>query len=284
MRGRVPHRSTARRRRIVAIGIVALLAVAFLEIFVGPADERARHGASVEHITINSKAVGQKLEANVVTPDGGGDGRPMLIFLHGRGARGAPGVPSGLYDALHAAGKRSPVVVFPYGGDHSYWHNRSDGKWGDYVLDEVIPAAAKASGADSSRVAIGGESMGGFGALNLAAQNPGRFCAAAGHSPALWSSASETAAGAFDDAADFERNDVIGAARAGAFGDTPIWVDAGDQDPFLPWIREFTAVMDSQGSPFQSHIWPGGHGGDYWNSHWDDYIGFYSRALARCKS
>ena len=52
--------------------------------------------------------------------------------------------------------------------------------------------------------------MGGFGAYDIALQHPGRFCAVGGHSPALWFDGGETAPGAFDDAADFERNDVVG--------------------------------------------------------------------------
>ena len=33
--------------------------------------------------------------------------------------------------------------VFANGGDHSYYHDRADGRWGSYILDEVIPAAAR---------------------------------------------------------------------------------------------------------------------------------------------
>jgi S-formylglutathione hydrolase FrmB len=50
----------------------------------------------------------------------------------------------------------------------------------------VIPEVVKRFGADGRRVAIGGISMGGFGAYDIARLNPGRFCAVAGHSPALW--------------------------------------------------------------------------------------------------
>ena len=71
--------------------------------------------------------------------------------------------------------------------------------------------------------------MGGFGAYDIALKNPGRFCAVGGHSPALWFDGAETAPGAFDDAADFERNDVVGAVQADpdAFGDTRVWNDYG---------------------------------------------------------
>jgi hypothetical protein len=78
----------------------------------------------------------------------------------------------------------APDIAFPY-GDQSYWHNRADGAWGSYVLDEVIPKALTVLNADPRRVAIGGISMGGFGAYALARLEPGRFCAVGGHSAAI---------------------------------------------------------------------------------------------------
>ena len=68
--------------------------------------------------------------------------------------------------ALRRLGDRAPVVVLPQ-GEVGWWHDRAEGAWGSYVLREVIPAALRRSGADPDRVAIGGISMGGFGALNL---------------------------------------------------------------------------------------------------------------------
>jgi enterochelin esterase-like enzyme len=170
------------------------------------------------------------------------------------------------------------VIAFPYGGDHSYWHRRASGDWESYVVDEVIPAVGRREPVDTARVAIGGISMGGFGAYDIARRNPRRFCAAGGHSPALWQSAGETAPGAFDDAADFARHDVIGAARRGAFARLPLWLDAGSGDPFRPGDR----ALDAAVARTRLRTWPGGHDGAYWNSHWGPYLRFYARALSRC--
>jgi S-formylglutathione hydrolase FrmB len=131
-------------------------------------------------------------------------------------------------------------------------------------------------------VAIGGISMGGFGAYDIALHHPGRFCAVAGHSPALWSIAGETAAGAFDDAEDFARNDVLGAVSANpnVYGNARLWVDAGASDPFQPGVQ---ALVKALGSRVSAHTsWPGGHEGSYWNEHWPQYARFYARALASC--
>ena len=178
----------------------------------------------------------------------------MLVFLHGRSEDGELGsLHDELYDALDEAGKRAPVIAFPNGEVASYWHNRDDGGWEDYVTDEVIPRVAKETGADADRVAIGGISMGGFGAYDIARLNPGRFCAVGGHSPALWQTGGETAPGAFDDAADFSRHDVIGAVRTdpGVFGGIPTWIDGGREDPFQPGIQAFTAALTAAASRSQ---------------------------------
>ena len=146
----------------------------------------------------------------------------------------------------------------------------------------MIPELVTRFGADPHRVAIGGISMGGFGAYDIARLNPGRFCAVGGHSPALWRTGGETAAGAFDGADDFTRHDVIGAARANPveYGNARLWVDAGAEDPFQPGVK---ALQDALGGRVSAHTtWPGGHEGDYWNAHWPSYARFYARALATC--
>ena len=121
---------------------------------------------------------------------------------------------SGSGKELERLGPRAPAVLLVDGGDHSYYHDRRDGPWGEYVFREAIPAALERLRADPDRVAIGGISMGGFGALDLARLHPGRFCAVGGHSPALWRTGGETPAGAFDDAEDFSRHDLFDGSKA----------------------------------------------------------------------
>jgi S-formylglutathione hydrolase FrmB len=144
----------------------------------------------------------------------------------------------------------------------------------------VIPQVADRFETDPDRVAIGGISMGGFGAYDLARLNPDRFCAVGGRSPALWRSGGETAPGAFDDAEDFGRHDVI--ADADWLSGLPAWLDAGDRDPFRRGDGAFLAALEVAGAGVNAHTWPGGHNGDYWNRHWPDYLRFYARELERC--
>ena len=220
---------------------------------------------------VASDAVGRTLPLRIVVPEGGGAGRPLLVFLHGRGVSAGGHVGDGFREAYAALGERAPVVAFPYGGESSYWHDRADGDWGRYVVDEVIPQALERTGADERRVALGGISMGGFGALDLASRGLDGLCAVGAHSPAIWQSAGETAAGAFDDAEDFAAHDVI--ARAGRLRGIPLWVDIGEDDPFRPGAQGFA---DAAGARLR--VFDGGHEGGYWDAHWPDYLRFYAGA------
>jgi S-formylglutathione hydrolase FrmB len=161
-------------------------------------------------------------------------------------------------------------VLLASGGDHSYYHDRRDGPWGSSVVREAIPAAASRLHTNG-RVAIGGMSMGGFGALDLGRLYPRRFCAVGGHSAALWFRAADTPAGAFDDAQDFARHDVVRLARYRV----PVWIDVGADDPFraadTSLARRVHAIF---------HIWPGGHDPGYWRRHTGAYLRFYADACA----
>jgi S-formylglutathione hydrolase FrmB len=242
------------------------------------------HGARIAHLTIASRFAHRRLPVTVVVPAGGGR-RPLLVFLHGRGGDQDSEIENTMFAALARLGHRAPVIAFPDGTDHSYWHDRRGGAWGSYIAGEVIPQVARRFATDPRRVAIGGISMGGFGAFDLARLHPWRFCAVGGHSPALWRTSGETAAGAFDDAQDFGRHDVVGAARSapGPFLHVPVWLDAGDRDPFRPGDAAFFRALRAAGARVSFHIWPGGHEHAYWERHWGAYLGFYAGALARCR-
>jgi S-formylglutathione hydrolase FrmB len=243
------------------------------------------HGALVTHFIVRSRFVHARLRETTVVPGGKANGpRPLLVFLHGRGMTEDGSLNSQMFAGLARQGVRAPDIVFPDGGDHSYWHDRHGAAWGRYVMEEVIPQAIKRLGADPERVAIGGISMGGFGAFDLARLHPNRFCAVGGHSPAIWTSSGQTAPGAFDNSADFSRHDIVGAARRHprAWAGKPLWLDAGTADPFDPGDRAFISALRAGGLKITVHRWPGGHTGSYWRSHWGSYLAFYARALAHC--
>jgi S-formylglutathione hydrolase FrmB len=241
-------------------------------------------GAQVIRFELRSRLLHRTVREIVVAPRGGGRNRPVLVLLHGRGGSPADFLNDQWYRELAALGPRAPDLVLVSGGDHSYFHDRRDGPWGRYVLEEAIPAAIARVHGDSRRVAIGGISMGGFGALDLALEHPGRFCAVGGHSAALWRSGGETPPGAFDDAADFRRHDVLAlaGARRRPLGAAHVWIDAGRADPFFEADRELAATLRRAGQPVEFHTGAGGHEHSYWWAHEPSYLAFYAAALARC--
>jgi Putative esterase len=217
-------------------------------------------GARIERYTLRSRFVHRDLHEIRVVP--AEHGNWTLVLLHGRGGGPAGMLSQSLLDALHDLGKRAPVVLLPDGGDHSYWHNRAGGDWGSMVLDEIVPS--------SGRVALGGISMGGYGALLLGAY--GNFCAIGGHSPALWLSGADSAAGAFDDAEDYGRHDIVNQPPRYS---APVWIDVGREDPFHD-----AAVRYAHEVHAQLHVWPGGHDSSYWHAHMRQYLAFYARHCA----
>jgi len=289
MTSRRPTPAQIRGRRRAAVIVLALLATAAVYLALtatvfAPVDE---HGARVEHLTIHSTAVHRNLGVAVVTPAKAPPRgkRGLVVFLHGRG--GSDGTFTGneaVYEGLAKLGERAPVLAFPDGADHSYWHDRDNGDWGRYVMREVIPKVVDRFGVDPRRVAIGGISMGGFGAYDLALLHPHRFCAVGGHSPALWFDGGETAPGAFDDAADFARNDVVGMVRGNpdAFAGMRVWNDYGDADPFRVYDEGFVGYLRADGADLSAHTGSGGHDNAYWNRHWANYLRFYANSLAHC--
>jgi len=298
----VPNRSEvvrgSRRRWAVGLAFVIVGAIALtVEGRIGAAypGSSTTYGATVVDYSLASKLLGRRLtEVGIVPP--GDERRPLLILLHGR--HDAPrrsslvpresGPESMLSDALFAGlsqlGSRAPIVVLLNGGQHSWYHDRRTGRWSSMILDEAIPDAVRRFHARADRMAIGGISMGGYGALHLAALRPHEFCAVGGHSAALYKSFGASAPVAFDNAADFARNDVFKAARQTRFNRLPVWIDVGVDDPFHDADAAFVSLLRARGVSVTYDVWPGGHTASYWKAHMAAYLSFYASALAQCSS
>lgn len=260
--------------------ILGLIALAVGAAWIGLRDWRrgytSSRGATIVRFTLHSALVHHDLHEILVLPAGGGQGRELLVFLHGRSSSPVSNLRQPLFDALRDLGPRAPVVLLADGGNHSYWHDRRDGRWGTSMLREVIPAGLVRSQADRHRVAIGGISMGGFGALDLARIDPMRFCAVGAHSAALWFQGGGTPAGAFDDAQDFARHDLLRLAKTRTLYRTQVWIDVGRDDPFLAADTTLAHELARRGIRVQLEVHSGGHSG--WSGRMGEYLRFYARA------
>jgi S-formylglutathione hydrolase FrmB len=209
-----------------------------------------------------------------------GDALPVALVLHGRGGNERSAFDELQLDRYLADAVTDGAPPFALaaidGGDHGYWHRRADGDdAGAMLLDEFVPLLA-ARGLTTSRVALFGWSMGGYGALLLAeTAGPARIAAVAADSPALWPSFAGSAEGAFDGAADFAAHDVMaGSARLAG---VPVRIACGDRDPFYGAVRTFArTVPDLAGTDFST----GEHTDTFWRRTAPDQLRFLASALA----
>jgi S-formylglutathione hydrolase FrmB len=109
---------------------------------------------------------------------------PVLYFLHGDPGSARDPVTAGLAQALNRRLREGypPFVVASADGNgqrhsDSEWANARNGS--DLVMDRMsdaaIPAVEGTHMRDAAHRAIAGFSMGGYGAMNVAMQNPGLF-------------------------------------------------------------------------------------------------------------
>lgn len=191
---------------------------------------------------------------------------PVLIALHGRGGNHTDAFAGMLHldrflaQTMHA-GVRPFAVASVDGGDHSYWHPRRDSNAAAMVVDEFLPLLA-AHGLRVSRIGLLGWSMGGYGALYLSTVlGRSRVAVAVAESPAIWHQAGQSAAGAFDDAADFDAHQIFGRTRL--LAGIPLRIDCGASDGFAPVTRDLRAALTPAPA---GGIEAGGHDAAYWRS------------------
>lgn len=199
-----------------------------------------------------SAALGRPLPFTVYLPDGYEKAQqpyPVVYLLHGAGGdenewRTKGGAVETLDGLIKRGLIRPSVVVMPTAGPASWWADGAAEKAGTAIMNELLPyveARYRVQKERSGR-AIGGLSMGGYGALNLSLRHPQKFCGAAVISPAIYDPLPpETSAarrtpqfvrnGQFD--ADtwkaLNYPAALDAYRAGA-ARVPMWIVSGDHD------------------------------------------------------
>ena len=125
--------------------------------------------------------------------------------------------------------------------------------------------------------------MGGAGALQLALNHPNLFRSVGAHSPSLH----------VDDdtfpilGTGFEfatREPMKLAADAPGIDGLDIWMDAGEQDPWLERDTLLHETLAERGIPHHWSVLEGGHEGPYWQHNLETYVRFYDASLARLGS
>jgi poly(3-hydroxybutyrate) depolymerase len=150
---------------------------------------------------------------------------PIILFLHGRGERGAEGMwqtQIGLPMELRDHPERWPfIVVMPQCPYASFW---TDPPMLEVAMAELDQETAEFH-ADPLRTYLTGLSMGGYGAWELARLYPKRWAAIAIASGGVfWSYAPQR----------WQEVAILPAEYAHAIGRTPIWLFHGSEDTVVP--------------------------------------------------
>jgi len=213
------------------------------------------HGR-IEQRTFQSRALGEQRKINVYTPPGYTKKRPypLLVLLHGYGMNEEQWLTGGVQhylDRYIAAGLLKPMIVVMPGAPDEFYVGPSE----RYIVEEVYPwiAAEYSIRKGAGTAAIGGMSMGGFGAFYLAYRHPELF----GHAMVLSPANLDPK---FLDQLDGE---LKGGARVAATLD--IRVGKGDEISF-PYAERLTGVLAAHKVPFTYEVARGIHDWNYWHS------------------
>jgi enterochelin esterase-like enzyme len=188
---------------------------------------------------------------------------PLVVALHWLGADHATltGPQLGLdrYLAQHVADGGAPFAIAAPDGGRGYWHPHHGDDAGAMVTDELLPLLQQ-RGHDMGSVGFLGWSMGGYGALRLAALQPAARAVVAS-SPALWSDPGEASRSGFDDDAEYAEYSVF--HDQAELNGIPVRVDVGTGDPFYRDVQDYVDGFPDD-ADLTSTFEPGGHTPGYW--------------------
>lgn len=249
--------------------------------------------AGLGFATVKSRALGRRADVTLFVPSQARGTRnlPIVILLHGAygshwawAFKGAAHVSAA---RLIDAGELPPVALLMpsdgLAGDGSGFVTGEAGDAERWIIEEVPALAREIVPGCSPRspLFVAGLSMGGFGALRLAAKYPRRIAAAAAHSAV-------TEAAMFDDFIEDARDgwsqapidhSILAALAATPGIPPPFRFDCGLDDPLLEANRELHRALQRTGIAHHYAEGPGGHDWPYWTRALADTLRFFGDVL-----
>lgn len=172
----------------------------------------------------------------------------------------------------------------------------SDGLWGDgsaysshnsfhfdkWIVEDVITAVKSLipQAADTSKICIGGLSMGGYGALRLGALHANMFSAISAHSSITrleqMAAFVEEPLSAYK--TDLEPLDLIDVYKQQDVNSLPpLRFDCGTKDDLFEANVHFSNELNQMGIPHQFETFEGSHEWDYWQDHVEETLLFFNQ-------
>ena len=235
---------------------------------------------------------------------------PVLYFLHGLGDNEQTLFKGGGWDLIQDLRRKKQIsdflVVTPE-GKRSFYINSADGRvrYSDFFVREFIPYIEShySIRRERSARAIGGVSMGGYGALRFAFAYPQLFSSVSAQSAALIAEPRQTTmpmpaplggllGAVFGDPIDLrhwnQNSPFVLAKRNRAqirASGLSIYFNCGRDDEFgfETGAAELHRQLQAEGIQHEYHLYPGNHGADYFLAHLGEVLQFHSRIFGAAK-
>jgi putative tributyrin esterase len=235
----------------------------------------------VAQVQLYSNALGKWTSYNVILPEEGEGPFPVVFQLHGLSDDHNAWLHRS--NIVRHAAKYPFIIAFPDGGTHFYTNWRSSGRLGkvnyeDLVVNDITAHLKRNFNVTDGPWAIGGLSMGGYGAMKLGLKHAERFASIWSHSSAFDMRDRDFDYSLIPDADDIHL--VPHAERVSKMERPPvISFDCGTEDELLNENRWFHAELDRLGlsHTYQEH--PGAHTWDYWDLHVQEALTQHARVL-----
>ena len=247
----------------------------------------------------HSQILGKATTAQIIFPDTGKPPFPTLYLLHGLSDDSAMWVRR---SRVEIYAEPLPLIIVMPDGYRGFYTNNEEGPAYARHIGEELPAFIERTFPAIPRRdarAIGGLSMGGYGALRLGLGYSEKLCSVHSHSGAVgWGrdakieSLAKAAGRGPDFAAEMLRifgsspdgtdHDLLALARrAKSAKKLPkILIDCGKDDSLLKDNRAFSKELRAAKIPHAYHEYPGGHNWDYWDTHIRQALAFHVKNLS----
>jgi S-formylglutathione hydrolase FrmB len=231
-----------------------------------------------------SKALGRHITYTVLLPDGkdvGPGPYPVLYQLHGASDDHSAWL--NLSNLVRHVRDMPLIVVLPDGA-LSWWSNLNRRtRYEDFVMEDLANHVQQTFHVREGKAAIGGLSMGGFGAIRLGLKYPDRFCSIWAHSSAIRTAEDLQQwidQGYFPPDTDVHDLDCYALVKKLDRLTMPrLSFDCGTEDFLIEHNRHFHAFLEEHKVPHTYNEHPGAHTWDYWDTHVQEALNQHAQEL-----
>lgn len=235
---------------------------------------------AVATVQFMSDSLWREVSYTALVPDAGAAGPgpyPALLLLHG----GNQSHSSWLhYSRLRALVESLPLIVVLPDGAQTRWANGGTPftAYEDFLAQELPAHIRHLFPVNDGRWAIGGNSMGGFGAVRIGLRYPQRFCSIWSHSGGF--PRADTLAEHWHWAGSPHDLDCYALVDQLDIASMPLLsFDCGLDDHLLESNRQFHAFLDERRVPHTYREHAGDHSWAYWDAHLPEALAQHMAAL-----